>query len=145
MERALINITADIVAAHVANNHVAVGDMAGLVQRVHQALSSLGEADEETQEQKTPFVSKRSSIKPDYIICMDCGKKQKMLKRHLQSAHGMTPAQYRAQYGLSADYPMVAPNYSDTRRDLARKLGLGTKPEKASVDGVIETESFGEG
>lgn len=133
-QESLVEITASIVAAHVSNNHVAVGDVAGLVQQVHRALSSLGEGGEEKREPKTPAVSKRASVKPDYIVCMECGKKQKMLKRHIQTAHGMSPAEYRQEYGLSAHYPMVAPNYSETRRDLAHKIGLGTK-RKGSGEG----------
>ena len=136
MEREdLIAITADIVAAHVSNNSVAIGDVAGLVQRVHEALAGLsapGAAASEP-EAKTPVVSLRASIKPDYIVCMECGRKQKTLKRHLQSAHGMSPDQYRTDYGLPRDYPMVAPNYSQRRGELARASGLGRKrtPEPA--------------
>jgi predicted transcriptional regulator len=126
----LIELTADIVAAHVSNNNVAVGDVANLVQRVHEALSGLGQAAAEPEEQKkVPVVSVRASVKPDYIVCMECGRKQKTLKRHLQSAHGMTPDQYRGDYGLPREYPMTAPNYSQQRQDMARSIGLGRKPQ----------------
>ena len=124
----LIELTADIVAAHVANNNVAVGDVANLVERVYQALSSLGTPAPEPQQEKTPVVSVRASIKPDYLVCMECGRKQKTLKRHLENAHGMTPEQYRADYGLPRDYPMVAPEYSKKRSQMAHAIGLGRKP-----------------
>ena len=129
MEReTVITLTADIVSAHVANNRVAVGDVGDLVQKVHAALAALSEdrAEEEPQA-KVPVVSIRASVKPDFIVCMECGKKQKMLKRHLHTAHGMTPRQYREDYGLPHDYPMVAPNYSERRGELARAHGLGRK------------------
>jgi predicted transcriptional regulator len=124
----LITLTADIVAAHVANNNVAVGDVANLIQQVHSSLAKLGEPQPTPEpEAKTPVVSVRSSVKPDFIVCMECGSKQKMLKRHLQTAHSMSPDQYRQDYGLPKDYPMVAPNYSEQRRTLANSIGLGRK------------------
>ena len=124
----LVQLTADIVAAHVANNNVAVGDVGNLVQRVYEALSGLEKPSSESQqEEKTPVVSVRASIKPDYIVCMECGAKQRMLKRHLMTAHQMTPEQYRSDYALPRDYPMVAPNYSEQRRALAHSIGLGRK------------------
>jgi predicted transcriptional regulator len=124
----LVQLTADIVAAHVANNNVAVGDVGNLVQRVYEALAALEKPSAEAQqEEKTPVVSVRASIKPDFIVCMECGAKQRMLKRHLMTAHHMTPEQYRSDYGLPRDYPMVAPNYSEQRRALAHSIGLGRK------------------
>lgn len=124
----LVQLTADIVAAHVANNNVAVGDVGNLVQRVYEALSALEKPAAAAESvSKTPVVSVRSSIKPEYIVCMECGAKQRMLKRHLMTAHGMTPDQYRADYGLPREYPMVAPNYSEQRRSLAHAIGLGRK------------------
>jgi predicted transcriptional regulator len=124
----LIELTAEIVAAHVSNNNVAVGDVANLVQRVHEALSGLGQAPSEQEPQrKQPVVTARASVKPDFIVCMECGKKQKTLRRHLQSAHGLTPDQYRADYGLPRGYPMTAPNYSESRREMAKTTGLGRK------------------
>jgi predicted transcriptional regulator len=124
----LVELTADIVAAHVTNNTVPVGDMTALVQRVYEALSSVASGSDEAQRPtKTPIVSVRSSIKPDYIVCMECGGKHKMLKRHLMNAHNMTPDQYRADYGLPREYPMVAPNYSEQRRTLAHSIGLGRR------------------
>ena len=124
----LVQLTADIVAAHVANNNVAVGDVGNLVQRVYEALSGLDQpAGEPQRAEKTPVVSVRASIKPDFITCMECGAKQRMLKRHLMTAHGMTPDQYRSDFGLPREYPMVAPNYSEQRRALAHSIGLGRK------------------
>jgi predicted transcriptional regulator len=131
----VITLTADIVSAHVANNTVAVGDLPTLIRNVHAALSGLDSPVEEAPQQKTPIVSARASVKPDYIVCMECGKKQKMLKRHLMTAHSMTPDQYRKDYGLSADYPMTAANYSAARADLARSIGLGRMPRKGAQGG----------
>jgi predicted transcriptional regulator len=124
----LVSLTADIVAAHVANNNVAVGDLPTLIQNVHGALAALGEKPADAEpEGKKASVSMRASIKPDYLICMECGKKHKTLKRHLATAHGLSPAQYRADYGLPASYPMAAPNYAEQRRALALAVGLGRK------------------
>ncbi|HEX8525633.1 MucR family transcriptional regulator [Allosphingosinicella sp.] len=124
----LIELTADIVAAHVANNTVSVGDMPTLVQRIFEALSSVSQpAQEAGPAEKTPAVSVRASIKPDFLVCMECGGKHKMLKRHLMNAHNLTPDQYRSDYGLPREYPMVAPNYSEQRRSLAHAIGLGRR------------------
>jgi predicted transcriptional regulator len=128
----LVELTADIVSAHVANNNVAVGDVATLVERVYQALASLGTPSAEPQQEKTPIVSIRASIKPEYLVCMECGRKQKTLKRHLENAHGMSPDQYRADYGLPRDYPMVAPEYSKKRSQMAHAIGLGRKSKDAA-------------
>jgi predicted transcriptional regulator len=129
----LLTLTADIVAAHVTNNTVSVGDMPALVQRVHEALVGLGRVETEPPQAKVPIVSIRASIKPDFIVCMECGARQKTLKRHLQTAHGMTPEQYRKDYGLPRDYPLVAPNYSKARGEMARAIGLGQKGRKAKA------------
>lgn len=123
----LLTLTADIVAAYVGNNNVSVSDVAGLVQQVHGALSKISAPSEAAPEAKTPVVSAKASVKPDYIVCMECGKKQKTLKRHLQTSHGMTPAQYRQDYGLPASYPMVAADYSKRRSELAQAIGLGRR------------------
>jgi predicted transcriptional regulator len=129
----LINLTADIVSAHVANNNVSVNDVAGLVQQVHAALSGLGKAAEApAPEGRKLAVSVRASVKPDYLVCLECGKKQKTLKRHIQNAHGMTPAEYREAYGLKSDYPMVAPEYSARRGEMARSIGLGRMAKTAA-------------
>ncbi len=128
----LIALTADIVSSHVSNNNVAVGDVSNLIASVHGALVGLERPEPEAQEEKTPVISVRASVKPDYLVCMECGRKQKTLKRHLQNAHGMSPDQYRADYGLPRDYPMVAPEYSKRRSELAQAIGLGRR-DKAAV------------
>ena len=127
----LIELAAEIVSVHVANNSVAVGDLPNLIQNVHGALAALG-ATPPVREERKPAVSVRSSVKPDYIVCLECGAKQKMLKRHLQTAHGLSPDQYRQEFSLPQSYPLVAPNYAETRRALAHKIGLGRKPKKAN-------------
>ena len=123
----LITLTADIVSAHVSNNSVAVSDLPLLINNVHGALTGLGKGTEEPAPKPEPKVSIRSSVKPDYIVCLEDGKKLKMLKRHLMTHYNMTPDEYRQKWGLNADYPMVAPNYAEQRRALAKKIGLGTK------------------
>ncbi len=123
----LITLTSDIVAAHVSNNSVAVSDVSSLIQNVHAALAALNQPTAAPEVKPEPAVSVRSSIKPDYIICLEDGKKLKMLKRHLMTHYQMTPEDYRAKWSLPADYPMVAPNYAEQRRSLAKKIGLGTK------------------
>ena len=130
LQETLITLTADIVAAHVSNNSVAVSDLPVLIANVHGALSGLGGAPVVPEVKQEPAVSIRSSIKPDYIVCLEDGKKLKMLKRHLMTHYQMTPEQYRAKWNLAADYPMVAPNYAEQRRTLAKKIGLGTKRRK---------------
>jgi predicted transcriptional regulator len=131
-EDMLLTLTADIVAAHVSNNSVAVNDLPNLIQNVHTALSAIASNGSVPEAKPEPKVSIRSSVKPDYIICLEDGKKQKMLKRHLMTNHGMTPVEYRQKWGLAADYPMVAPNYAEQRRTLAKSIGLGTKRRKAT-------------
>jgi predicted transcriptional regulator len=123
----LITLTADIVSAHVSNNSVAVNDLPTLIQNVHNALNGLGGRQPAAQARPEPAVSVRSSVKPDYIVCLEDGKKLKMLKRHLMTHYQMTPDQYRQKWALGADYPMVAPNYAEQRRTLAKSIGLGTK------------------
>lgn len=124
----LITLTSDIVAAHVSNNSVDVDDVPTLISNVYSALSGLGSAAATAEEAPEPAVSVRTSVKKDHVVCLDCGKKMKMLKRHLSTEHGMTPDEYRSRWNLSSDYPMVAPDYAATRRDLAVKIGLGRKP-----------------
>ena len=126
----LLTLTADIVAAHVSNNSVAVNDLPALIQNVHQALAGISAAASAPEPRQDPAVSIRSSIKPDYIVCLEDGKKLKMLKRHLMTHYNMTPDEYRRKWGLAADYPMVAPNYAEQRRTLAKSIGLGTKRGK---------------
>jgi predicted transcriptional regulator len=126
----LITLTADIVAAHVSNNSVAVNDLPQLIQNVHGALAGLGGKPEVPEVKLEPKVPIRSSVKPDYLICLEDGKKLKMLKRHLMTHYSMTPDQYRQKWGLASDYPMVAPNYAEQRRTLAKSIGLGTKRKR---------------
>ena len=124
-EDTLLTLTADIVAAHVSNNSVAVNDLPNLIQNVHGALTGIASKGGAVEPKPEPKVSIRASVKPDYVVCLEDGKKQKMLKRHLMTNHGMTPDEYRQKWGLPADYPMVAPNYAVTRSQLAKKMGLG--------------------
>jgi predicted transcriptional regulator len=126
----LLTLTADIVAAHVSNNSVAVNDLPQLIANVHTALAGLGGASSVPEAKPEPKVPVRSSIKPDYIVCLEDGKKLKMLKRHLMTHYQMTPDQYRQKWGLNSDYPMVAPNYAEQRRTLAKAIGLGTKRKR---------------
>ena len=123
----LITLTADIVTAQVANNSVDSDTIPSLIQNVYGALSSLG-AEAQVEERPEPAVSLRASVKNDHIVCLEDGKKMKMLKRHLMTDHGMTPDEYRERWNLPADYPMVAPAYAEKRRELAKKIGLGRKP-----------------
>ncbi|WP_120078085.1 MucR family transcriptional regulator [Aurantiacibacter odishensis] len=123
----LITLTADIVTAHVANNNVDGETLPGLIESVYGALSGLG-TEETVEERPEPAVSVRASVKNDHLVCLEDGKKMKMLKRHLMTDHGMTPEEYRERWNLGADYPMVAPDYAEKRRELAKKIGLGRKP-----------------
>jgi len=122
----LVTLTADIVAAHVSNNSVAISDIPLVIRSVHEALAGLGTTAQPEVKQE-PAVSIRTSVKPDYIVCLEDGKKLKMLRRHLMTHYGMTPDDYRAKWNLPKDYPMVAPNYAEKRRALAKQIGLGTK------------------
>ena len=132
-EQSLVALTADIVAAHVSNNSVSVSDIPTLIANVYGALNGLSEPVEPEPVKQEPAVSVRASIKPDYIVCLEDGKKLKMLKRHIMTHYQMTPEQYRTKWNLPADYPMVAPNYAQQRRDLANKIGLGRKPKAAAA------------
>jgi len=127
----LRGLTADIVAAHVSNNSVAVNDLPQLISNVWTALSGLSPVSA-VEEKPVPKVPIRQSIKPDFIVCLEDGKRLKMLKRHLMTHYQMTPQQYRERWGLAADYPMVAPNYAEQRRTLAKSIGLGTKRRKTA-------------
>lgn len=122
----LVTLTADIVAAHVSNNSVAVGDVAALVTKVHDALAGLGNEAPAEPEKPKGAIGIRASIKPDYLVSMIDGRRYKLLRRHL-GQNGYTPETYRETFGLPKDYPMVAPSYAEKRRELAVKIGLGTK------------------
>jgi predicted transcriptional regulator len=126
----LLSLTADIVAAHVANNRVATNEISGLIAQVHAALAGLGTPVTTEEPAPQPAVTIRSSVKHDYIICLEDGKKLKMLKRYLRTNYDMTPEQYRAKWNLPRDYPMVAPAYAEQRRGLAKQIGLGRKKDE---------------
>jgi len=130
----LLGLTTEIVAAHVSNNNVAVADLPALINQVYRSLATIGVPVEPVTEKPQPAVNVKKSIYPDYIICLEDGKKLKMLKRHLKTAYGLTPDEYRERWGLAADYPMVAPNYALQRSRLAKDIGLGTRARKG--DGV---------
>src|SRR5215469_2875781 len=122
----VLRLTAQIVAAHVEHNSVQADALPDLIEKVYQTLRDVGRAPVEATK-PVPAVPIKQSVRPDFIICLEDGKKLKMLKRHLMTSYKMTPAQYRARWGLSADYPMVAPSYAKVRSSLAKKIGLGRK------------------
>lgn len=128
MHETLITHATDIVVSYVANNSLGADEVSQLIRNVYGTLAALGQESAAPEARPEPAVSVRSSVKKDHIVCLEDGKKMKMLKRHLMTDHGMTPDEYRARWGLSSDYPMVAPDYADKRRDLAKKIGLGRKP-----------------
>jgi predicted transcriptional regulator len=121
-----IGLTANIVSAYVSNNSVAAGDIPALINQVHAALLRVSSGQSEAPvEPLKPAVNVKKSVQPDYIVCLEDGKKFKSLKRHLRTQYGMTPEQYREKWDLAADYPMVAPNYAAARSQLAKQMGLG--------------------
>ena len=124
----LITHTTDIVVSYVSNNSLGSEEVSSLIRNIYGTLAGLGQEASAPEARPEPAVSIRSSIKRDHVVCLEDGKKMKMLKRHLMTEHGMTPDEYRQRWGLAADYPMVAPDYAETRRDLAVKIGLGRKP-----------------
>ena len=128
----LLALTANIVSAHVSNNSVAGDSLPKLIRDVYVALSALGAPADAKSERPAPAVAVKKSVTPDFIICLEDGKKLKMLKRHLKTAYDMTPENYRERWGLPADYPMVAPNYAKQRSRLARQIGLGTRARRKS-------------
>ncbi|HMK69053.1 MAG TPA: MucR family transcriptional regulator [Stellaceae bacterium] len=128
----LLSLTTEIVAAHVSNNTVAANDLPQLISSVYQSLAGVGKAPAAAAERPEPAVPVKKSVHADYIVCLEDGKKLKMLKRHLKTAYNMTPEQYRERWGLAPDYPMVAPNYARQRSRLAKEIGLGTRGRKAS-------------
>jgi predicted transcriptional regulator len=130
----LLALTTEIVAAHVSNNTVAVGDLPSLINQVYQSLANIGQAPVVTTERPQPAVNVKRSVHPDYIICLEDGKKLKMLKRHLKTSYNMTPEEYRDRWGLPPDYPMVAPNYARQRSKLAKEIGLGTRGRRGETD-----------
>lgn len=129
----LLGLTAEIVSAHVSNNPVSISDLPNLIQEVYRTLSTMGQPVPVVAEKPQPAVPIKKSITPEFLICLEDGKKLKMLKRHLKTAFNLTPDQYREKWGLGADYPMVAPNYTKHRSSLAKRIGLGTKPRQPKV------------
>lgn len=136
---ALLDHVADIVSAHVSNNAVPVGDLPGLIRSVYASLVALGKPAKPVPETLTPAVSIRASLRADAMTCLECGDKLTILKRHLGTEHGLTPADYRARWNLPADYPMVAPNYAAKRKELAMRFGLGRKPKAAVPDTPVKS------
>ena len=129
---ALIELTADVVAAYVSNNPVPAADLPALIADIHAALGRVGGAVEPAPaEKQKPAVNPKRSVQEDYIICLEDGKKFKSLKRHLMTHYGLTPDQYREKWGLDSNYPMVAPSYAAARSQLAKKMGLGRKRKEA--------------
>ncbi len=128
----LVELSASVVGAYVSHNALSAGDLPKLIAQVHQALIALGgPAPVEAAPELKPAVPVKKSITPDYLICLEDGKKFKSLKRHLRTEYDMSPDEYRARWGLPPDYPMVAPSYSEARSALAKSIGLGRKPEAA--------------
>lgn len=135
----LISMTSDIVAAHVSHNSVALDRIPVLIQTVFQALSGVGTAPAEETVAPAPAVSIRASVKPDYVACLECGRKLKMLKRHLGTEHGLTVAEYRQRWNLASDYPVIAPNYTKRRSNLAKQMGLGVQRVRKSEEPQART------
>lgn len=130
---AIVDLVAGIVSAFVSHNSVPTSELSALIASTHAALSTLGaEPAPAAEEKAVPAVSIKKSITPDFLICLEDGKKFKSLKRHLRTAYDMTPEQYRAKWSLPADYPMVAPAYAEARSNLAKKMGLGNQRRKAA-------------
>ena len=126
----LLNLTAQIVSAHVGRNTGEVEDLPRVIQQVYSTLTDLGKEPKPEPEKLVPAVPIEKSVTPDYIVCLEDGKQLKMLKRHLKTAYNMTPEEYRERWGLSPEYPMVAPNYASQRSKLAKQIGLGTKARR---------------
>jgi predicted transcriptional regulator len=126
VDSAILGLTAQIVSAHAANNELESSALPSVIRTVYDTLSRIGEAPAAPVERAAPAVPIRKSVFPDYIICLEDGKRLKMLKRHLSTSYNMTPDQYREKWGLDASYPMVAPNYAERRSELAKQIGLGT-------------------
>ena len=129
----VLRMAVDVTSAYLSNNSVPAGQVPEVINTIFNSLNALnGQASHGSAEPPKPAVSVRRSVHPDYIVCLEDGKKLKMLKRHLRAAYGMTPDEYRAKWNLPADYPMVAPNYAEQRSAFAKKIGLGRKKgEKA--------------
>lgn len=129
----ILSLTTQIVAAHVANNTVAVNDLPQLIEQVYRTLSTVGNEAPPPVERPQPAVPIKKSVTAEYIVCLEDGKQLKMLKRHLKTAYNMTPEEYRERWGLPPDYPMVAPNYARQRSKLAKEIGLGTRARRVGT------------
>ena len=127
----LLALTTEIVAAHVSNNTVALGDLPQLINQVYNSLANIGIVPAAPAARPQPATSVKKSVQPDYIVCLEDGKKFKSLKRHLRTHYDLTPEEYRQKWGLPPDYPMVAPNYARQRSRLAKEIGLGTRARRA--------------
>ena len=123
----LLALTTEIVSAYLSNNTVAAGEIPAVIEEVFKTLANVNTDKSSVADRPQPAVPIKRSVTPDYIVCLEDGKKLKMLKRHLKTAYNMTPEEYRERWGLSADYPMVAPNYAEQRSQLAKDIGLGTR------------------
>jgi predicted transcriptional regulator len=132
--------TAEIVSAYVRHHQLPADQVAALIRSVHTALSNLGKPTEEEVE-RTPAVPIRRSVHRDYVVCLECGWRGKMLRRHLSSGHGLSPTEYRHRWNLSNDHPLTAPAYADQRSDLAKKLGLGRRAERGAAEAIPEAEA----
>lgn len=126
----LMRMTAEVVTSYVSNNPLPASELASIIQSVHGSLVALEGGRDVKVEPQRPAVSIRRSVQPDYLVCLEDGKKLKMLKRHIRTTYGMTPEEYRAKWGLAPDYPMVAPNYAKQRSEFAKKIGLGRKTRR---------------
>jgi predicted transcriptional regulator len=135
----ILGLTAQIVSAHLSNNPTETATLPALIHSVYRSLSTVGEPQPQPTPTLTPAVPVKKSVFPDHIVCLEDGKKLKMLKRHLRTSYGMTPEAYRTKWGLPSDYPMVAPSYAAKRSSLAKEIGLGRKP--AAVTAEVETEA----
>jgi predicted transcriptional regulator len=133
-----LEYAAQIVSAHVSNNSVQSSDLPALIQQVYTAMTTLGSAPAQAAEKREPAVPVKKSVFPDYIVCLEDGKKLKMLKRHLQTSYDLTPDAYRERWGLPSNYPMVAPRYAERRSALAKSLGLGRKPQVVAAEAPAE-------
>ena len=130
----ILGFTVQIVSAHLSNNPIETDRLPSLIRAVYQSLSTVAEPEPQPAPALTPAVPVKKSVFPDYIVCLEDGKQLKMLKRHLKSSYGMTPAEYRTKWSLPSDYPMVAPSYAAKRSSLAKEIGLGRKPAAAAAE-----------
>ena len=133
-----LEYAAKIVSAHISNNSVQASELPALIQQVYTALTTLGSVPEQVAEKREPAVPPKKSVFPDYIICLEDGKKLKMLKRHLMTSYKLTPDAYRERWGLPSTYPMVAPSYAEKRSTLAKSIGLGRKPQVVAAEAPAE-------